>query len=548
MATTDEFVAIPGSEHAQPPEAKLLGPADPDEVIQVTVMIRHKVMPDRKPLHELVAEIGASNPRTRKNLTHADFEQQYGAHQDDVSKVVKFAEANGLKVVETSLSKRSVRLSGTNKAFSAAFRVELNQYQLSDEIYRARSGPIYVPKDLGEIVVGVFGLENRAMFKPSAVVRAPRPAPGASPVALVAGDTPPFSPEQVAAFYNFPKNLDGTGQTIGIIELGGGYFSQDLQKFATHVPGRTDPSSSITIVHVDQAQNAPDPNGGERGLGEYSENLLDIEIIAAVAPKAKIVVYFAPNSGLLDAVAAAVDDSVNLPKVISISWGNPEDPANFQMLYDNMEQIFLKAASLNITICAASGDFGSTGGVYHPASSPNVLACGGTTLTSVVGGQVVEEDAWSRSGGGVSIVFPTPLFQATIGIQQATGKSGRGVPDVAGNADPASGYDIVSAAVDLEMSGGTSAVAPLWAALIARFNQDLASQSPGKSWGFITPLLYGFVAGGQTANGPFRDIVSGSNGGFSAGTGWDAVTGLGTPNGAALLELLQAAASADDDQ
>jgi kumamolisin len=350
----------------------------------------------------------------------------------------------------------------------------------------------------------------------------------------------------VAGFYNFPAGLDGDGQTIGIIELGGGFFTQDLQLYASHVAGRSVPS--ITIVHVDGARNDPNPNGGDIPFREYSENLLDIEVIAAVAPKAKLVVYFAPNTGLLDAVSTAVDDKTNLPKVISISWGGPEDPANLESLYDNLEQVFLKAASLGITVCASSGDDGSAQGVNYPASSPNVLGCGGTSLTSVVNGSVVEEDAWSGSGGGVSVLFPIPTFQAAVGVEAAAGTSGRGVPDVAGSADPQFGYDIVSASVDLQMSGGTSAVAPLWAGLMARLNQDLDKRTPGSTWGLITPLLYGFTTGGSTNTSPFRDIVSGSNGGFSAKPGWDAVTGLGSPNGAKLMELLQALSSTDESE
>jgi kumamolisin len=203
-----------------------------------------------------------------------------------------------------------------------------------------------------------------------------------------------------------------------------------------------------------------------------------------------------------------------------------------------MDSTCQSAAALGITITVAAGDNGSSDGtksnsVDFPASSPHVLGCGGTALKAS-GGQRTSEVVWNdqasgggATGGGVSAVFALPTWQATAGVPAAS-PGGRGVPDVAGDASPDTGYQIL---VDgqAEIVGGTSAVAPLWAGLIALLNQQL-----GRKLGFLNPQLYPL---GKTA---FFDITSGNNGAFAAKPGWDACTGLGSPNGQVLLAALRA--------
>ncbi len=197
------------------------------------------------------------------------------------------------------------------------------------------------------------------------------------------------------------------------------------------------------------------------------------------------------------------------------------------------------AGALGVTICAASGDNGSgdgvTDGANHvdfPASSPNILACGGTTLQSA-NGAVTSETVWNdgaqggATGGGFSNQFPLPAYQASDNIKPPSG-GGRGVPDVCGDADPETGYQVLVDGKSLVI-GGTSAVAPLWSGLIALLNQKL-----GKSVGFLQPVLYGLP---KTADA-FNDVTQGSNGAFSAGPGWDPTTGLGSPSGENLLTAL----------
>jgi kumamolisin len=322
---------------------------------------------------------------------------------------------------------------------------------------------------------------------------------------------------------------------VALIELGGGFRPADLD---TYFKGLGVASPTVTAVSVDHAQNAPTGDAS----GPDGEVMLDIEVVGAIAPQAKIAVYFAPNTdaGFLDAITTAIHDTTNKPSVISISWGGPESGWTAQAM-TAMDQAFQAAATLGITVCIASGDNGSSDGVNDgadhvdfPASSSFALACGGTSLrasSSAINSETVWNDGANggASGGGISGFFAKPVWQASLSAVDAQGKSvaltRRGVPDVAGNADPQTGYEV---RVDGTASviGGTSAVAPLWAALIARVNQ-----LSGKPAGFLNPQLY------QNPKA-LRDITSGNNGDFAAAAGWDACTGLGSPNGAALRAVI----------
>ncbi|MGN6729424.1 MAG: S53 family peptidase, partial [Rhodanobacteraceae bacterium] len=277
------------------------------------------------------------------------------------------------------------------------------------------------------------------------------------------------------------------------------------------------------------------------------EVALDIEVAGALAPGATIAVYFAPNTdqGFYEAISQAAHDTTYKPSVISISWGGPEDSWNGPSR-SALETAMQDAAALGVTVISAAGDNGSGDGVSDgqphvdfPASSPYSLACGGTTLTAN-GQSITSEVVWNETannegatGGGVSIEFPLPSWQQNAKVPAApSGSTGRGVPDVAGNADPSTGYQILVGG-QTQAIGGTSAVAPLWAALIARLNQKL-----GKPMGDVHAAIY------QIGASAFRDITQGDNGTYQAAAGWDACTGWGSPNGQALLDALSAQPSA----
>ncbi|MGZ4299912.1 MAG: S53 family peptidase, partial [Solirubrobacteraceae bacterium] len=383
--------------------------------------------------------------------------------------------------------------------------------------YRARSGALTVPAELGDVVMGVFGIDNRPQARPH--LRRHAQAQAATS----------FTPVQVAEAYAFPSGATGKGRTVGIIELGGGFSTDDLSTYFQGL-GLTGPS--VTAVSVDGGQNTPgtDPNAD-------GEVMLDIEVVGAVAPDVAIAVYFAPNTdqGFIDALSTAVHDTVHKPSVISISWGESEDAWSAQAR-TQMEQILTEAGALGVTVTVAAGDNGSADAVNDgqqhvdfPASAPHALACGGTSLRAS-GMKIESETVWNdpgggATGGGISRQFPMPDYQANanLPVNVDTRAPGRGVPDVSGDADPQTGYVIRVDGAE-ETIGGTSAVAPLWAGLIARLDEQL-----GAPLGFVQPLLYQLLGSGS-----FHDIHSGDNGSYTAGPGWDACTGLGSPDGTAL--------------
>ncbi len=535
--SSNDLVAIPGSERQPVRGARRLGPSRPDERFEVTVRLRRKA-----PLAASAID-GRRLPALRTYLTHAELVSRHGADAGDIAKVEAFARQQGLVVVETSAARRDVVLAGNVAAFSKAFGVTLEQWEHSGGTFRGRTGPVQIAAPLAGVVAGVFGLDNRPFARPH-FRHLKRPAAGAAPFQG-------YLPTQVAAFYNFPTGLDGSGQTVGIIELGGGYRPADLAAYAQQV-GVAAPT--VNAVSVDQGRNAPSTPQSADG-----EVMLDIEVIAAIAPASTIVVYFsagATDRDFLDAITYAVHDEVNRPGVISISWGGPESSASasFQTEFDDVLQ---SAAALGITVTVASGDSGAADEgpnewdnlphVDFPASSPYALACGASYI-QVANGRISAESAWNQNaadkqddtfgstGGGVSVFFPLPSYQAQAGVPVglANGKPGRGVPDVCGDGDPNSGYTVRVDGQEFAI-GGTSAVAPLWAALITLTNQKL-----GRHAGFINPILY--------ANpGALRDVVTGSNRvgakevGYSAGPGWDACTGLGSPDGMKVLAALSGA-------
>ncbi|HYS62762.1 MAG TPA: S53 family peptidase [Paraburkholderia sp.] len=506
---------LPGSERTVEQGSKVVGQCDPAERIEVFVMLRRQ---RQAQFDALMSRIQAGDPNV-KPLSREALAKDYGAAPDDIAKVKAFAAAHGLTVVREDPAARSVLLSGTIAQFQSAFEVKLEHYQHHTAgQFRGRTGPVNVPDDLHGVVEAVLGLDNRPQARPHFRIRPPfRPAK-AHQVS--------FTPPQLAALYQFPQG-DGSGQCVGIIELGGGYTTSDLDAYFASL-GVASPT--VKPVSVDQGRNEPtgDPNGPD---GEVT---LDIEIVGAIAPGATIAVYFTPNSdaGFIDALSRAVHDTANKPSVISISWGAPESSWTSQSL-QAFNSVLETAAALGVTVCAASGDSGSSDGasggdqVDFPASSPYVLACGGTSLTAS-GTSISREVVWNdgaqggAGGGGVSRSFPVPAWQKGLSAALSNGGKtplgGRGVPDVAGDASPVTGYTVLIGG-NQTVVGGTSAVAPLWAALIARINA-----AKGQPAGFINPKLY-------KAPDVCNDITQGNNGSFAASEGWDACTGLGSPNG-----------------
>jgi len=500
---------LSGSEKRPAEAAAQHRDASRDEELTVSVIVRRK-----KPLSQEHA-----SGRTR--ISRARFNADHAADPAAVALVKRFAKEFGLKVQAGTPApgRRTVKLTGTVADMERAFGVTLSHGIIEGRTYRVRDGRILLPSELHGYVVAVLGLDNRPQAKPhfrvfGGVAAAQTASTGIARAHVSNG----FTPVQVGQLYQFPEGVTASDQTIGIIELGGGFRQADLDAYFKSLGQRT---PKVIAVPVGSGKNSPGgPNGAD------GEVMLDIEVAGAVAPGARIVVYFAPNTdqGFVDAIAHAVHDTKYKPSVISISWGAAEINWTHQAMI-TLDAACQSAAALGVTITVAAGDDGSSDGVSDgkshvdfPASSPHVLACGGTRLAGS-GSNISKETVWNdagggATGGGVSQVFPRPNWQANANVPS----SGRGVPDVAGDADPETGH-IIRVDGQTMTIGGTSAVAPLWAGLIA-----VANQQNGKPAGFIQPAIY--AARNKSA---FRDTVDGNNGSFHAGVGWDACTGLGSP-------------------
>jgi kumamolisin len=562
-------VAIAGSERAPDPHHPRVGDPPGERELEVTVYLRASA-----PLDWVDGE--AERPVTeRRVLSREELASAHGAREDDIQAVRAFAAEYGLEVGDVDPARRSIALRGTVDALARAFGAQglgLFQHPTAG-VYRGRQGALTVPEELAGVITGVFGIDERPQARPHLRFCAE------------SAQASSYTPVEVARAYGFPAGLTGAGQTVAVIELAGGYSEADLSAYFSTLEL---PAPQVTAVGVDNGSNAPRVNEGADG-----EVMLDIEVLGAVAPGASIVVYFANTSdqGFLDAVSTAVHDTAHKPSVVSISWGGPEDSWT-QQARTQMEQILTEAAALGVTVTVAAGDEGSTDGVNDgrqhvdfPASAPHALACGGTSLR-IEGAQIASETVWNdragggaggtsgagtgasgegagggstgaggtggggsgagseggqgeegggggATGGGVSIEFPLPSYQSAAGVPPNvnTGQVGRGVPDVSADADPETGYSIRVDGVQ-QTIGGTSAVAPLWAGLVALINQAL-----GKPVGFLQPQLYA-----TAAKVALRDVTQGDNGAYHAGPGWDACTGMGSPNGTALLHLLGGAA------
>jgi subtilase family serine protease len=538
--------------------------ADPDETLTVSVYVRRR--PDAPPLtgHE---HWMATPPGRRSFLTREEMAAVHGAAQDDLDRVTRFGEAHGLAVVETSIARRLVVLSGTVRQMNDTFAVDLGRYESPAGSYRGRQGAVYLPSDLVDVVVGVFGLDNRPMARRASNGSGP---PGASPL------TPP----EVAKLYNFPAGT-AAGQTIGILEFGGGYAPSDIDAFFSGL-GQTTPD--IQPVSVDGVTNSPTGDPG----GPDAEVVLDIDVAGSVGVGAKVAVYFAPmwDQGWADAITMAVLEPAGLPpgwappSVLTCSWGWTElqadsptgdtaSPWPFEWTQQAISLVtttYQQAAMLGITVFNCSFDNGSNeyqddgmAHVAYPASDPWVTTCGGTLITNVSGLSFTEhtwnDDAYalgSATGGGISDVFGVPPWQEGFVPPSVNGggRIGRGIPDVAGNASSFSGYALQVDSAAGQVDNGTSSVGPLYAGLVALLNAAL-----GQPVGYLNPTLYELAPDPEYAN-VVRDIddgisnavhwlnpdgsLAGPSPGYISGPGWDACTGLGVINGSNLLAALQA--------
>jgi kumamolisin len=531
-----QLTPLAGSAHPIPPGSKAIRKTNPNRWIELTLGVKRSAdLPGLSALDDVP-------PGQRKYMTRDELTANHGSDPAAIDAITKWAATHDLVVTHNQPISARLGLGGTAENLSEAFGVDLFDYQNAElGEFHARTGPVHLPPELDGLVTGVFGFNNHR------ILRRTRRSMVAGPD-MAAKARPWFLPAELGHIYNFPT-ADASGQTIGLLEFGGGVETPDVAAYFSKIG---QPAPSIKVVSVDGVSTDPaaDPNS-------TGEVMLDVDVAGALGGGAKIAVYFSTfdEKGMIDILSTVIADSVNDPSVLSVSWGWAENQQfNTSVTWspaaiDHINHSFLAAAQLGISVCVSTGDDGSEAQIQDgrahvnfPASSPYVLAVGGTTLhakTSAAGAGHITETVWndgpgSGTGGGVSDYTPAPAWQAgKVPPSINPGHfAGRAIPDVAADADPNTGYLVMSGG-KLQIVGGTSASAPLWAALIARINAQLNARV-----GNFNSLLYSKIG----PAGVLRDITKGNNdtdgllgGSYKAGPGWDACTGWGVPDGARLL-------------
>jgi kumamolisin len=520
-------IALAGSDRSAPEDAAYVSDVNPDERIVVALHLKRR-SPDKFQPGSAGDLARLSQPMTRQALVA----ERNRTHARAAARVREFAKANKLDVRDVNLAGRVVTLEGSARQMSEIFGARLCLYDGLDDggarRFRARIGQLMIPAEIAPWTRAILGFDQRPLT--ATPVNRLQPLAGA-------GAGAGLWPTEVAALYGIPLDHDTSSVCVGIIALGGGYLPSDLAKALTGMQ-RED------RVAIDQSVSGSHNTFGGGTLADQ-EIALDLQIIAGLLPKARIVVYFAPNTiqSLVTAINQAIFDDVNKPQVLSVSWGSAERfwtaPGR-----DAMQAVLADAQRLRVNVVFASGDQLATAGltdgkvhVWFPASSPYALGCGGTTLDTPLGGDAAAEAVWNDgsggTGGGISDVFPVPAYQSNLALPPSAndGAVRRGVPDVAGAAAGMPGYRVVLNGANT-VKDGTSAVAPLWAALIA-----IANAQRGTPLGFVNSALY-------SSPSLLRPIIKGNNRadgkGYDAGPGWNACTGLGVPKGADIIAALAA--------
>lgn len=545
MASPLAVKPLPGSEHHHPVGHKVLSRTAAHESITMTLIVRRRRGVQR--LMEVEDFVPASRAAFTPD-THEQFATAHGADPQELDRVAAYAQSCGMVVVEKSGARRSLIVRGEAGIVNLAFAIELHDYVApGGGSYRGHEGPASLPEEMAELVEAVVGLDNRqvaARHYATPTQHEPRDPP----------NTQPLTPIEVAHLYEFPPG-NGTGQTIGLFEMQigngrPGYAAQDLAR-TLHAYGGSLKTPVPINVSIDGVVNSEVSD---------KETCLDITVASAVAQGAEIVVYFTGSDaqGVIHALQSMIHPGTGEPRptILSISYGwGPDDAGNLSFSAQEFAQIgklFQDAANLSITVLVATGDSGASiedpalAQTSYPATEPWVLACGGSTIGNVRGDEF-DEYVWNdtgaaghrATGGGVSARFALPAYQKKSNVprERNTERAGRGIPDLCGNASENSGY-VQFINGGSQVVGGTSAVAPLYAGLIARINGNL-----GFPAGFINPSLYAL------AGKAFRD-VSGLAGptnnsygrvrGYWTRQGWDPCTGLGSVKGTELQHGLKA--------
>jgi kumamolisin len=490
------------SAHHLPPNSVAIRRTNPNKWIELTVGVRRlKQLPD-------LSALEAKSPGERQYMTRDQLRTEYGSDPAAIAKIEKFAADHDLVVTRNEPASARLGIAGTVASVSQAFGVKLLNYKhpkLGD--FYARTGPVALPVEVARAITGVFGLNNHRVMH-----RLPRSRQKVDAVASFSKTRPWFIPTELAGIYNFP-DADACSQCIGLLEFGGGIEHSDVAAYFQKIGL---PAPNVQIVAVDGVST--DPTADPDSTGEV---MLDVDIAGALAGGAKVAVYFSTfdEKGLIDILSTVINDQTNDPSVLSVSWGWDENqPFNNGILWsaaaiEHVNHSLLAVAHLGITVCVSTGDDGSESQIQDghahvnfPATSPYVLAVGGTTLHARKGTNdqmAVTEVVWNdgpESGGGGGVT-PIPSWQEGRVPRSINPGSfaGRAIPDVAANADPNTGYLVMNGG-QFGIVGGTSASAPLWASLVSRINALNGARA-----GNFNALLYTTIG----PAGALRDITSG---------------------------------------
>ena len=439
-------------------------------------------------------------------LTVAQYAAEYGATDAQVQQVTSYLRSQGLSVGKVTANHLTLAVSGSTAQVEKAFDVSIGTYKTGSHSFYANAAAPSLPSSIASVVAGVAGLSTSAVRTAAYTV---------TPHAVTSKATTAITPTIARDAYNLASPIssgyNGSGETIGLVEFSA-YASSAVAAYNTKYSlGAT----AATVVKVD---------GGTTDTSGEVEDELDIEVDYALAPKATVKAYEAPNSDAGEVALYAALASADVP-VISSSWGEPETEED-NLASDNTD--FTEMAAQGQSIYSASGDDGaddngSSLSVDYPASDPYVSGVGGTQLSVTSADAWKSETAWSDSGGGESVEYATPSFQTSV---NSTGD--REVPDVSAAGGNNSPWYIDGGS--WEDVWGTSAAAPNWAAFTADY--DTAAAALGKSkFGYANSFMY-TVAESSYYSSAFHDVTSGNNGGYSAGTGYDPVSGWGSYNGA----------------
>jgi hypothetical protein len=523
--------ALPASVSA-PSNSHLLGPVPDSQTMRLAISL-----PLRNPdqLRALLQQLyDPASPNYRKFLTVRQFTERFGPTQEDYEKVATFAKSRGLTVTRTFSTRLLVDVSGPASSVNATFQVTMQRYQHPTEARTFYAPDVEPTLDADLPILTVDGLNDFDLPRRPLTRRAPSvSSPEAAQTAVTgSGAGGQFLGSDIRAAYAPGVTLDGTGQTLGLVEIGP-YDLSDVQMYFSTIGQTLNIPIYPVLLDVDGiCAGTPETGGCNDG-----EEVIDMEQILSMAPNASALVvytgYGADSSALNGFVQAATDD---VAKQISLSFiwgGTPSSEPQY-------EQVFMELAAQGQSVFVASGDSGANpGSEGYPANSPNVTGVGGTDLTTAgAGGAWQSESGWIGSSGGWNTQSPIPSYQTPfINASNQGSTAYRNVPDVAMEAN----FDNYTCANGQCNGGiaGTSLATPRWAGFMALVNQ----QANGTSVGFLNPTAYR-LAQGASYSTIFHDITTGDNFNtsspnlFTAVTGYDLVTGLGSPNGQAMINAL----------